>query len=385
MAIKLKYSTAGQEIPLGYFVDALDGNTEETGLTIANTDIKLWKMGATALVSKNSGGATHMANGIYYCTLDDTDTNTLGGLVVFVHVSGALAVKVECEVVPANVYDAVIAGTDKLQVDTVELNGTAQTANDIGQDINDILADTADMQPKLGTPSNFGSGATLAANLTDIEAQTDDIGAAGTGLTAVPWNAAWDAEVQSEVQDAIEANHLDHLLAVSYDPDAKPGAATALLNEIIGSDAGVSQLTENALELAPSGGAGLTAQEVWEYATRTLSAFAFDVTVGTNNDKTGYSLASGQLKVKKNTQLANFMFLMVQAADHITPATGLTVSAQRSIDGGLFAACSNSVSEVGDGVYKITLAASDLNGDVIALKFTATGADQRTLTILTQA
>lgn len=31
------------------------------------------------------------------------------------------------------------------------------------------------------------------------------LGSAGAGLTAVPWNAAWDAEVQSEVADALGA------------------------------------------------------------------------------------------------------------------------------------------------------------------------------------
>lgn len=35
-----------------------------------------------------------------------------------------------------------------------------------------------------------------------------------------------------------------------------------------------------------------TAQQIWEYATRTLTAFGFDVTVDTNNDKTGYSLSA---------------------------------------------------------------------------------------------
>jgi len=38
MPIYLKQSTASQEIPLGYFVDSTDGNTEKTALTIANTD-----------------------------------------------------------------------------------------------------------------------------------------------------------------------------------------------------------------------------------------------------------------------------------------------------------------------------------------------------------
>lgn len=38
---------------------------------------------------------------------------------------------------------------------------------------------------------------------------------------------------------------------------------------------------------------GLVAN-IWAYATRTLSAFGFSVTVGTNSDKTGYSLTSGE-------------------------------------------------------------------------------------------
>ena len=38
-----------------------------------------------------------------------------------------------------------------------------------------------------------------------IKGYVDDIGTAGAGLTAVPWNAAWDAEVQSECEDALAA------------------------------------------------------------------------------------------------------------------------------------------------------------------------------------
>lgn len=114
MTILLKQSTASQEVPLGYFLDSTDGNTEETALTIANTDIKLWKNGATTLANKNSGGATHISNGVYYCTLDATDTNTLGPLVIFVHVSGALATRLECLVLTANVFDSLVSGTDYL-------------------------------------------------------------------------------------------------------------------------------------------------------------------------------------------------------------------------------------------------------------------------------
>lgn len=98
MAIELEHATAGQEVPLGPFLSDTDGKTPLTGLTIANTDIKVWKNGGVSLVNKNSGGATHMANGVYYATLDAVDTVAAGPLVLFVHPSGALPIRVECVV-----------------------------------------------------------------------------------------------------------------------------------------------------------------------------------------------------------------------------------------------------------------------------------------------
>ena len=61
----------------------------------------------------------------------------------------------------------------------------------------------------------------------------DVLTALGTGIwaTAIPWNAAWDAEVQSEVQDAIEANNLDHLVKIAVDTDF---GTTVHLNSVIG-------------------------------------------------------------------------------------------------------------------------------------------------------
>lgn len=88
--------------------------------------------------------------------------------------------------------------------------------------------------------------------------------------------------------------------------------------------------------------------------------------------------------VRKNTALAAFSFLMFDSSDHVSGKTGLTVTAQRSIDGGSFASCANSAAEVANGVYKIDLAAADLNGDVVTFRFTATGADPCVLTIKTQ-
>jgi hypothetical protein len=128
MAIPLKQSTASQEVPIGPFVDSTDGVTAETALTISNTDIKIWKSGATTLADKNSGGATHIANGVYYMVLDATDTDTLGPLVIFVSESGALPCKVECVVLAANIFDSGISATDKPEVDVVQIGGSNVTA-----------------------------------------------------------------------------------------------------------------------------------------------------------------------------------------------------------------------------------------------------------------
>lgn len=130
MTIYLKQSTASQEVLLGPFVDSTDGNTAETGLTIANTDIKLHKTGGTTLANKNSGGATHISNGNYYAVLDATDTDTLGPLAIVVQVSGALAVRHQCVVLAANVYDALIGGGDLLDVSVTQWTGTNVAAPD---------------------------------------------------------------------------------------------------------------------------------------------------------------------------------------------------------------------------------------------------------------
>lgn len=160
------------------------------------------------------------------------------------------------------------------------------------------------------------------------------------------------------------------------------------------------------------------ADKVWSSATRTLTAFSttlavavwdvlesaisvassiglkvktnLDAAVSTRAPESGGNVAAIKAKtdnlpdgVKKNTALNNFMFVMRDATTH-APKTGVTVTAQRSIDGAAFSACANTPAEVASGWYKIDLAASDLNGDVIALRFTGTGADDTLITIVTQ-
>ena len=95
---------------IGPFVDDTDGATSETGLTIANTDIRLSKNGGN-MAAKNSGGGTHDENGYYQITLDATDTDTVGRLQISIKVTGALAVWKEAQVLEEDIYDALFGAS----------------------------------------------------------------------------------------------------------------------------------------------------------------------------------------------------------------------------------------------------------------------------------
>lgn len=121
MSYPLRQSTA-QILPMGVIVDAADGYTPETGLTITGSQIQLRKAGAITLEEKESGGASNMGFGCYYTTLSTGDTGTLGPMTVFVIATGARPVRVDCVVHPPLVYDS-LYGTGKLEVNMVDVEG----------------------------------------------------------------------------------------------------------------------------------------------------------------------------------------------------------------------------------------------------------------------
>lgn len=124
----LKQSTAGQVRTLGPFVDDTDAKTPETGLTIANTDVKLMKNGA-ASVNKNSGGGTHRINGEYSFTFDATDSNTVGELKVSINVAGALPVFATFFVLEEVVFDALFGASSVGPLTTLGTNAPANWIN----------------------------------------------------------------------------------------------------------------------------------------------------------------------------------------------------------------------------------------------------------------
>lgn len=87
----------------------------------------------------------------------------------------------------------------------------------------------------------------------------------------------------------------------------------------------------------------------------------------------------------KNVALANFPFLMVSDVDHVSPVADLSsITAERAIDSGTFSAIAGGVSVIGNGMYRVDLSASDMNGNNITLRFSAAGVDDRLIILLTQ-
>lgn len=139
--------SASAVISLGPFLDKTDGVTEETGLVSAldhaSTGIKLAKNGGALTIRHATvTPTTYDANGFYRVTLDATDTNTLGLLLVsFNEAATCLPVWLYCAVLPANVYDSLVGGSDYLAVDTVQFLGSAVLTNGTPGVIKSALAE----------------------------------------------------------------------------------------------------------------------------------------------------------------------------------------------------------------------------------------------------
>jgi hypothetical protein len=131
---------------------------------------------------------------------------------------------------------------------------TGSVASVTGNVGGNVVGSVASVTGAVGSISTGGiTSASFAAGAINNAAMSID----GSELTAIPWNAAWDTEVQSEVQDALEVNHLDHLLAVAYDPASPVGVADSLMNDLVEDNGtGTTRFTTTALEQAPAGGGG---------------------------------------------------------------------------------------------------------------------------------
>lgn len=308
--IPLRQSTSAV-IWLGPFTDA--AGAVQTGLAIANTDVRVRKAGATTAVSKTAGGATHDANGRYYATLDATDTNTPGPLRVDCQIAGTLPEWRQYVVLPAAVYDALYAGTgDGVRADVRAVAAGVITASQAPA--------LAYLDAPVSTRSTYAGGdtagtATLLDRLTAARAgYFDKLNVSGT-LAHSDAAATYRADVSG--------------LATRASVDALPSAADVAAAVWA---AGTRTLTGFGTLVAD------VAAGVWGAAARTLTAFGFTVapTAAQNADALlGRSLAGGAdggrtvrqaLAASRNRVGRAGNVLTVYAEDDVTPLWTATIT-----------------------------------------------------------
>jgi hypothetical protein len=195
--LELRANTA-VDVLIGPFVDSTDGDTEETGLTLSQGDIKLSKNGQALAQKNDDTAASHDANGYYNCELDATDTNTEGNLVLIVHESGALSVRHEYNVLSEAAWDSKYSPKDDgfmdVNIKTVGRSDTQETeANNLeaacaaysatrglaGTALPAAAADAAG-----GLPISDAGGLDMDAILADTN-EVQGLAAGATGFAAI--------------------------------------------------------------------------------------------------------------------------------------------------------------------------------------------------------
>lgn len=176
----LKQSTASK-VFVGPMVDASDGATLETAISWATGEAGIYKEGASAITDIGiNTWSSHLGGGVYAVTLTTANTDTLGKLTLVAYDAAARPVRHEFMVLPANVYDSMVLGTDYLQTDVTQFNGNAASGflsgtDHFKSDVQQVNA-SSDAADKLaegakalvtGTVSTGSTATVVTTNLTE--------------------------------------------------------------------------------------------------------------------------------------------------------------------------------------------------------------------------
>jgi hypothetical protein len=153
---------------------------------------------------------------------------------------------------------AILADTNELQTDWANGGRLDLLIDAIKAKTDALPSDPADASVVAGLIAAVETKVDTVDGIVDaILVDTAEIGAAGAGLTAVPWNAAWDAEVQSECTDALNAYDPPTKAELDSGLDALPTAAenaAALMDLANGIETSITPRQAIRLILAASAG-----------------------------------------------------------------------------------------------------------------------------------
>ena len=191
----VKLSTAAT-IEIGPVLDSTGVGVEYSGLAI--TELRLVKNGTGAAMASQAS-ITHVLNGHYTLVMTTGNTDTLGTLTVSCHKVGYQMPRVQMMVVPAKVYDSIVAGSDNLEVDAIQLLGTAI--------LTPATAGTLDVNTKLlgGATVNATTSVTIpgSSTLATTAGAVGSVTAVSTGAITAASFAAGAIDANAIATDAI--------------------------------------------------------------------------------------------------------------------------------------------------------------------------------------
>ena len=264
MALPLRIATANQVVILGPFLNSTDGVTAVTA-ALNNNDIKVYKHNSNTGANKNSGGATHIASGFFYSTLDATDTDTAGRMVVSSSMAGTLPVWHEFHV-HNNVWFDSAYGTDYLQVDTIQFNSAnvSNTAAQIGVNVIQI--------------ANNAPASALIGNVTSVNSLN---GFAANAITAAAFNQGAADKVWATAARTVTAStnifETNAITAASFNQAAADKIWATAARTLT---AGTNIFSSNIIDAASFNQGA--ADKIWASAARTVTSAA---NITTNNNK----------------------------------------------------------------------------------------------------
>ena len=316
-------------ITVGPFFDKADGVTPETTLTVTSCkltfmvddgNVPTLVIDAAPTASGGNNDMVHVTGddaGFYDLELTAANTNYLGrAMLAITDAATHCPVFHEFMILPAVVYDALVLGTDNLQVDTVQVTGTAQTARDLGASV--LLSSgtgTGQISLAAGLVTLAGvthTGAVIPTVTTTATATnvTTVNGLAAGVITAasIAADAITDAKVASDVTIASVTGAVGSVTGAVGSVTGNVGGNVA---GSVGSISGVTFPT-NFSDLSISVTTGLVditqtaADKVWSTTTRRLSD-STNIVLAKGVGVTGFNdLSAAQVNTEVDTALADY-------------------------------------------------------------------------------
>ena len=200
---------------------------------------------------------------------------------------------------------AIKAKTDNLPADPADASDIAASFSTVNSTLSTIAGylDTEVAAIKAKTdnlPADPADASDIAAAFSTVNTKLDTIdgivdsilvdtaviGAAGAGLTSIPWNASWDAEVQSECTDALNA----------YDPPTRAELTTDT-NSVLTAVGDVPTNAELATALAAADDAVLAAVGTVDTVVDAIKAVTDKIDTGLVLDGAVYQFTASMLEL----------------------------------------------------------------------------------------